>query len=54
MSDSEPPKFASIEDERDYWKEQSAEHQQRYLWAQADIVENILSHFTDLKVIWHI
>lgn len=29
MSDSEPPSFSSIEDERDYWKDRAAQHQQR-------------------------
>ncbi|XP_063042964.1 nuclear distribution protein nudE homolog 1 [Engraulis encrasicolus] len=39
MSDSEPQTFESIEDERDYWKEQSAQHQQRAAEAQEELQE---------------
>ncbi|XP_031421375.1 nuclear distribution protein nudE homolog 1 [Clupea harengus] len=39
MSDSEPPKFASIEDERDYWKEQAVQHQQRAQEALEELQE---------------
>ena len=53
MSDSEPPKFASIEDERDYWKEQAVQHQQRY-WHDRFISLKITSVFTvhGRPVIW--
>ncbi|KAL2101523.1 hypothetical protein ACEWY4_003284 [Coilia grayii] len=39
MSDSEPPTFESVEDERDYWKEQAAQHQQRAAEAQEELQE---------------
>ncbi|XP_062388683.1 nuclear distribution protein nudE homolog 1 isoform X1 [Sardina pilchardus] len=39
MSDSEPPKFASIEDERDYWRDQAAQQQQRVQEAQEELQE---------------
>ncbi|XP_026871516.2 nuclear distribution protein nudE homolog 1 [Electrophorus electricus] len=39
MSDSEPPTFSTVEEERDYWKKQAAEHQQRADVAQDDLQE---------------
>lgn len=31
MSEPDPATFASVEQERDYWKEQAAKYQQRYI-----------------------
>jgi len=31
MSEPEPATFASVEQERDHWKEQAAKYQQRYI-----------------------
>lgn len=45
MSESEPATFASVEQERDYWKEQATKYQQRYFsvvvfFIQTDIIYN--------------
>ncbi|KAI7803858.1 nuclear distribution protein nudE homolog 1 [Triplophysa rosa] len=39
MSDPDPPSFASVEEERDYWKEQTAQLQQRAEEAQEELQE---------------
>ncbi|KAI5097100.1 nuclear distribution protein nudE-like 1 [Silurus meridionalis] len=39
MSDSKHPSFSSIEEERDYWREQAAQHQQRADEAQDELQE---------------
>ncbi|XP_016383171.1 nuclear distribution protein nudE homolog 1-A-like [Sinocyclocheilus rhinocerous] len=39
MSDPEPATFASVEQERDYWKEQAAKYQQRAEEAQEELQE---------------
>ncbi|XP_043090861.1 nuclear distribution protein nudE homolog 1 [Puntigrus tetrazona] len=39
MSDPEPATFSSVEQERDYWKEQAAKHQQRAEEAQEELQE---------------
>ncbi|XP_036446278.1 nuclear distribution protein nudE homolog 1 [Colossoma macropomum] len=39
MSDLEPPTFSSVEEERDYWKEQAANHQQRAEEVQEELQE---------------
>ncbi|XP_072549877.1 nuclear distribution protein nudE homolog 1 [Salminus brasiliensis] len=44
MSDSEPPTFSSVEEERDYWKEEAAKHLQR-----ADEVQEELQEFQQMS-----
>lgn len=39
MSDLEPTTFSSIQEERDYWKERAAQHQQRADEARDELQE---------------
>ncbi|KAI4887710.1 hypothetical protein NFI96_025033 [Prochilodus magdalenae] len=39
MSDPEPPTFSSVEEERDYWREQAAKHQERAEEVQEELQE---------------
>ncbi|MCJ8739024.1 hypothetical protein PDJAM_G00042400 [Pangasius djambal] len=44
MSDSKPPAFSSVEEERDYWKERAAQHQQ-----SADEARDELQEFQQMS-----